>query len=277
MLERSWGASCTNIYLSSWWMYRDGFLRHCLAAVGLCEHAPLYSLSEFIQAGRAYICLRKYIVTALTALPRHGGKSFPARRATLACCPKCSGSTPFKYTKTQRFLRPSGHTTKSVDLKSIFFELVQLCFIETPHLQKGSSGLLRCLCGKEKDLRLGACCRAYSEIFRFHVPLIWLGSAIHGPTPVQGETLEELPGRLVHTDFTRKRYGPMIGPYEFPPEISMDQWRSKFFESSSLDRYWSIEFSSLYGLPGKIGSEIFKTSVFWIRQCFIGTGISFCV
>ena len=50
-----------------------------------------------------------------------------------------------------------------------------------------------------------------------------------------------------------------IGPYEFPqekvwtndwsiwisPEISMDQWRSKFSESFSLDRYWSIECSSL--------------------------------
>ena len=30
------------------------------------------------------------------------------------------------------------------------------------------------------------------------------------------------------------------------PEISMDQWRSKFSESFSLDRYWSIECSSLH-------------------------------
>ena len=37
----------------------------------------------------------------------------------------------------------------------------------------------------------------------------------------------------------------MIGPYEFPTEISMDQWRSKFSESFSLDRHWSIECSSL--------------------------------
>ena len=50
-----------------------------------------------------------------------------------------------------------------------------------------------------------------------------------------------------------------IGPYEFPqekvwtndwsiwisPEIRMDQWHSKFSESFSLDRYWSIECSSL--------------------------------
>ena len=29
----------------------------------------------------------------------------------------------------------------------------------------------------------------------------------------------------------------------------MDQWRSKFSESFSLDRYWSIECSSLLNLP----------------------------
>ena len=32
---------------------------------------------------------------------------------------------------------------------------------------------------------------------------------------------------------------------DFPTEICMDQWRSKFSESFSLDRYWSIECSSL--------------------------------
>ena len=50
-----------------------------------------------------------------------------------------------------------------------------------------------------------------------------------------------------------------IGPYEFPqekvwtndwsirisPEMCMDQWSWKFSESFSLDRYWSIECSSL--------------------------------
>ena len=30
------------------------------------------------------------------------------------------------------------------------------------------------------------------------------------------------------------------------PEISMDEWRSKFSESFSLDQYWSIECSSLH-------------------------------
>ena len=29
----------------------------------------------------------------------------------------------------------------------------------------------------------------------------------------KGETLDELSGPLVHTNFPRKRYGPMIGPY----------------------------------------------------------------
>ena len=41
-----------------------------------------------------------------------------------------------------------------------------------------------------------------------------LGRGIHGPRPVcMGETLEELSGPLVDEIFTRKRYGPMIGPY----------------------------------------------------------------
>ena len=63
--------------------------------------------------------------------------------------------------------------------------------------------------------------------------------------PAYGETLEELSGPLVHTNFPRKRNGPMIGPYEFPPKIGMDQWCSKFSESFSLDRYWFIERASL--------------------------------
>ena len=48
-----------------------------------------------------------------------------------------------------------------------------------------------------------------------------------------------------------KRYGPMIGPYEFSPETGMDQWRSKFSESFTLDRYWSIERSSLLRIWSK--------------------------
>ena len=46
-----------------------------------------------------------------------------------------------------------------------------------------------------------------------------LGRGIHGPLPVQGETLEKLSGPLVHTNFPRKRYGPMIGPYKYPPKF----------------------------------------------------------
>ena len=56
-----------------------------------------------------------------------------------------------------------------------------------------------------------------------------------------GETLEELSGPLVHTNFPRKRYGPMIGPYEFPYRNSYGPIIGpKFSESFSLDRYWSI-------------------------------------
>ena len=46
-----------------------------------------------------------------------------------------------------------------------------------------------------------------------------LGRAIRGPMPVYGETFEELSGPLVHTNFPRKRHGPMIGPYEFPSKL----------------------------------------------------------
>ena len=52
---------------------------------------------------------------------------------------------------------------------------------------------------------------------RFALKMTILGRAIHGPMPVQGETLEELSGPLVHTSFPWKRYGPRIGPYEFSP------------------------------------------------------------
>ena len=53
----------------------------------------------------------------------------------------------------------------------------------------------------------------------FETSGVFLGKAIHGPMPVLGETFEELSGPLVHTNFPRKRYGPMIGPYEFPPKL----------------------------------------------------------
>ena len=41
---------------------------------------------------------------------------------------------------------------------------------------------------------------------------------------------------------TRQR---AIGPYEFPPEIHMDQWLPNLSESSGLHRHRSIECSSL--------------------------------
>ena len=34
-----------------------------------------------------------------------------------------------------------------------------------------------------------------------------------------GPDFEELSGPLVHTNFPRKRNGPMVGPYEFPPKL----------------------------------------------------------
>ena len=66
-----------------------------------------------------------------------------------------------------------------------------------------------------------------------------------------------------------------IGPYKFPqeqvwtndwsiwisPEIRMDQWRSKFSESFSLDRYWSIECSPLSPPPKRrnfMGMGVFQ-------------------
>ena len=89
------------------------------------------------------------------------------------------------------------------------------------------------------------------------------GTAIHGPMPVQRETLEELSGPLVRTNFPRKRHAPVIGPYKFStPEIRMDQWRSKFSESFSLDRHWSIRalfptFVHMFGLA--CGGRVSKT------------------
>ena len=86
----------------------------------------------------------------------------------------------------------------------------------------------------------------------------------------RGKLLEELSRPLVHMNFPRKRYGPMIGPYEFPqekvwtndwsiwtsPKIRMDQWRSKSSESFSLDRYWFIDGSSLLQLQYTKFSDI---------------------
>ena len=76
--------------------------------------------------------------------------------------------------------------------------------------------------------------------------IAYLGRAIPGPIPVYG-------GNFRRTFRT-------VGPYEFlqekvwtndwsiwiSPELSMDQWRSKFSESFSLDQCWSIECSSLH-------------------------------
>ena len=85
---------------------------------------------------------------------------------------------------------------------------------------------------KPSDIHTEICLENFPSDFRRS----WEYSAINGPS---------VP--LVHTNFPRKRYGPMIGPYEFPQKLvwsTMDQCRSKFSESYSLDRHWSIECSS---------------------------------
>ena len=41
------------------------------------------------------------------------------------------------------------------------------------------------------------------------------GRALYGPIPVKTETVEELSGPLVHTNFGGDSYGPIIGPCLF--------------------------------------------------------------
>ena len=60
-----------------------------------------------------------------------------------------------------------------------------------------------------------------------------------------GEIFEELSGPLLHTNFPRKRHGPMIGPCEFHPKLVWTNGAQKFSESFGLDQHWSIECSSL--------------------------------
>ena len=64
----------------------------------------------------------------------------------------------------------------------------------------------------------------------------WLG------IPVRGEISEELSGTY---EFPRKRYGPMIGPYEFPLKVVWTNGAQSSLKVSVLTGYWSIERSSL--------------------------------
>ena len=82
-------------------------------------------------------------------------------------------------------------------------------------------------------------------------------------------------------DWNFQRTFRTIGPYEFPqekvwtndwsiwisPEISMDQWRSKFSESFSLDRYWSIECSSLSKSTRRSEATTRSDSLSWQPLC----------
>ena len=53
----------------------------------------------------------------------------------------------------------------------------------------------------------------------FHIYSMDSGKSHPWTNASVGGTLEELSGPLVHTNFPRKRYGPMIGPCEFPYRI----------------------------------------------------------
>ena len=95
-----------------------------------------------------------------------------------------------------------------------------------------------------------------------------LGRAIHGAMPVQGETLEELSGPLVHTNFPRKRYGPIIGPYEFPPKFAWTNGAQSSLKVS-LDRHWSIECSSLQWRVHNVVNM--SNSLFFYHRNIFGT------
>ena len=62
----------------------------------------------------------------------------------------------------------------------------------------------------------------------------------------QWETFEELSSPLVHTNFPRKRYGPMIGPYEFPPKLV---WTNGAQSSLKLSVLWKLQSSIDSQLP----------------------------
>ena len=49
-----------------------------------------------------------------------------------------------------------------------------------------------------------------------------------------GGNCRELSGPLVHTNFPRNSYGPMIGPYEFSPKLVWTNGAQSFLEVSVL-------------------------------------------
>ena len=100
----------------------------------------------------------------------------------------------------------------------------------------------------------------------FILAYIKLGIAIHGPIPVSGETFEELSGPLVHTNFARKRYGPVIGPYEFPPKL---EWTNGPESSSKVSPYIGI--GPCMAIPCKT-FWLFFLIIFW-SFCESGEGV----
>ena len=108
----------------------------------------------------------------------------------------------------------------------------------------------------------GLVCRgdSWSEVCSLRHWGITKECQLHGMTCHHHETGKSHPWTNTSAGGNFRRTFRTIGPYGFPqenvwtndwsiwisPEICMDQWRSKFSESFSLDRYWSIECSSLW-------------------------------
>ena len=122
-------------------------------------------------------------------------------------------------------------------------------------------------------LQCRSCCRVDTGVivrFDFAKAALWatvlLASLVfsqvdHSRTPFQTPhpTGKSHPWTNASVGGNFRRTFRTIGPYKFPhekvwandwsiwisPEICMDQWCSKFSESFSLDRYWSIACSSM--------------------------------
>ena len=80
--------------------------------------------------------------------------------------------------------------------------------------------------------------------------LLRLGTDIHGPKPVSGETSDELSGPLVHTDIHGKQVliknkSKRNWSIRVFLEMDMDHWLTSLSESSDLHLHRSIECSSL--------------------------------
>ena len=83
------------------------------------------------------------------------------------------------------------------------------------------------------------------------------------------ETFRELWAPLVHTNSHRgNSYGPIIGPYEFPGEIRMDQWSWESFKSFPLHWYWSRDGSSQHWHSDTQAVPAFHCKYESLKKCF---------